>query len=395
MPPPPADREVGVGDVPVLLFIRGLAFVLAMVGLVLGLHYYLGTRLFVGLAQPWAGVAWAVLWCAFLCIPLGVVFGRVLPRAAALKVQWVGFIWMGAFGIMLTATAASDLLLWGAAHASTGASSLGSAQPLGVLALTVPALVYGFRAARGTPSIVRVTVPVKGLGRGLDGYRIVQLTDIHIGDTLGREFLARVVDAVNALKPDAIAVTGDAIEGSVKKVRDEVAPFAELLARDGKFYVTGNHEYYHGGSAWEAEMARLGFTVLHNAHHVVSRDGAQLVIAGVTDLEGARFSEHHRPDPDAAFAHAPAGAPRVLLAHQPRFAKHVTKHDVALQLSGHTHGGQMFPFMFFVRLQQPVIAGFKRLWGVPVYTSRGTGYWGPPFRIGPSSEITEITLRAE
>ena len=395
-PTRPPDAPVGLGEIPVLLFVRGLFFVVVMVGLVLGLHYYLGVRLIRGaqVPEPYATLAWVALWTAFAFIPAGFIFGRTLPRKISVNVQWVGFIWMGAFGFILSATAFSDLLLWGASYAVTRTPQWNNVQALAVLGLTVPALVFGFTVARGKPKIVRISVPVKGLGKGLDGFRIVQLTDIHIGETLGRQFLEGVVAQVNALQPDLVAITGDAIDGSVKALRDEVAPFSKLEGRHGVFYVTGNHEYYHGGSSWEAEAARLGLIVLHNQHRVVEQGGAKLVVAGVTDLEGARFSEHHRPDADAAFANAPEGAPRVLLAHQPRFARHVAKHGVALQLSGHTHGGQMFPFMFFVRLQQPVIAGFKLLWGVPVYTSRGTGYWGPPFRLGPSSEITEITLRS-
>jgi len=158
------------------------------------------------------------------------------------------------------------------------------------------------------------------------------------------------------------------------------------------FFVTGNHEYYSGGAAWEAEARALNMTVLHNEHRVIEQNGAQLIIGGVTDLEGARFSPSHAPRSDLAFAGAPAGAPRVLLAHQPRFAEVAAAEKVSLMLSGHTHGGQIFPFMFFVKLQQPVIGGFATLWGVPTYTSNGTGYWGPPFRIGPRGEVTEVTL---
>jgi len=190
-------------------------------------------------------------------------------------------------------------------------------------------------------------------------------------------------------------VTGDMIDGSVARLKDEVAPLGGLRGAHGVFFVTGNHEYYHGGSSWEAEAARLGMTVLHNQHVVLERGGEQLVIGGVTDLEGARFSEAHRPDVEQAFAGAPEGAKRVLLAHQPRFARRVKEGTrVDLMLSGHTHGGQLFPFMFLVKLQQPVIRGFHVINGVPTYTSNGTGYWGPPFRVGPRGEITELTLKA-
>jgi predicted MPP superfamily phosphohydrolase len=394
--PPPEAESASLGEIPVLLFIRGLAFVGVMVALTLGLHYYLGVRLIDGarLSPPVAAAAWVALWLAFASIPLGFILGRLLPRWMSLGLHWVAFLWMGAFGVMLSATAFSDVVLWGAAHASTGAGSWSSFQAWAVLSITVPALVLGLVVAR-RPKVERVTVRVKGLAPALDGFRIVQLTDVHIGETLGRDFLEGVVAQVNALEPDLVAITGDLIDGSVKKVAPLLEPLTRLVSKHGSFFVTGNHEYYHGGSAWEAQARRLGLTVLHNEHRVLEHGGAQLVLGGVTDMEGARFSAAHAPDAAKAFAGAPAGAPRVLLAHQPRFARAAAGHEVALQLSGHTHGGQIFPFMFLVRLQQPVIAGFKMLWGVPVYTSRGTGYWGPPFRIGPVGEVTEVTLRAE
>lgn len=257
----------------------------------------------------------------------------------------------------------------------------------------LPALAWGFVVAR-RPRVKRVTVDIPGLHPSMNGFRIVQLSDVHIGETLDRTFAQEVVEQVNALSADAVVITGDLVDGSVARLHDEVAPLAQLRGKHGVFYVTGNHEYYHGGSAWEAEGRRLGFHVLHNEHRVVGDGDARLVIGGVTDVEGARFSEAHAPRVDQAFAGAPEGVPRILLSHQPRFAKRAAGHQVALMLSGHTHGGQMFPFMFFVKLQQPVIGGFKVLSGVPTYTSNGTGYWGPPFRLGPRGEITEVTLRA-
>jgi uncharacterized protein len=243
------------------------------------------------------------------------------------------------------------------------------------------------------PQVKRVTVAIPNLPSRFEGFRIAQITDVHIGETLTRSFAAHVTRTVNSLNADAVAVTGDMIDGSVAKLRDEVEPLAGLRGTHGVFYVTGNHEYYHGGSSWQAEARRLGMRVLHNEHVVIERDGQQLVIGGVPDVEGGRFSAQHEPDAAATFAGAPEGAPRILLAHQPRFARRVGDTRVDLMLSGHTHGGQIFPFMVFVKLQQPVIAGFKVLWGVPTYTSNGTGYWGPPFRIGPRGEVTEVTLK--
>jgi predicted MPP superfamily phosphohydrolase len=289
-------------------------------------------------------------------------------------------------------TAASDVALAVLSRTALWDPSWLSLRPLGVVGLVVPALAFGFVVAR-SPRVKRVTVAIPNLPSRFEGFRIAQITDVHIGETLTRSFAVHVTRTVNSLDADAVAVTGDMIDGSVAKLRDEVEPLAGLRGTHGVFYVTGNHEYYHGGSSWQAEARRLGMRVLHNEHVVIERDGQQLVIAGVPDVEGGRFSAQHEPDAAVAFAGAPDGAPRILLAHQPRFARRVGATRVDLMLSGHTHGGQIFPFMVFVKLQQPVIAGFKVLWGVPTYTSNGTGYWGPPFRIGPRGEVTEVTLK--
>jgi predicted MPP superfamily phosphohydrolase len=392
----PSDetRPATLNEVPVLLFIRGLAFLSVMMAVVVGLHWYLGARLIdgVGLTPAVASAAWTALWTCFASIFVGFLGGRVLPRPAAKVVQWVGFVWMGAFGLLLVTTAASDVALAVLSRTALWDPSWLSLRPLGVVGLVVPALAFGFVVAR-SPRVKRVTVAIPNLPSRFEGFRIAQITDVHIGETLTRSFAVHVTRTVNSLDADAVAVTGDMIDGSVAKLRDEVEPLAGLRGTHGVFYVTGNHEYYHGGSSWQAEARRLGMRVLHNEHVVIERDGQQLVIAGVPDVEGGRFSAQHEPDAAVAFAGAPDGAPRILLAHQPRFARRVGATRVDLMLSGHTHGGQIFPFMVFVKLQQPVIAGFKVLWGVPTYTSNGTGYWGPPFRIGPRGEVTEVTLK--
>ena len=357
--------------------------VVVMVSLIVSLHWWLGLRLIdaAQVPQPFATIAWATLWTCFEAIVFGFLSMRTLPRPVAQVSQWLGFMWMGAFGLLLVATAASDFHVepyWYAHRA------------IAVVAVVVPALAYGFSISR-RPVTKKVTVKVPGLDPSLAGFRIAQISDVHITETLDRRFAQQVTDQVNALNADAVAITGDLIDGTVARLRDEVAPLAGLRGKHGVFYVTGNHEYYSGVTQWEAEAARLGWTVLHNEHRVVG--GGKLVIGGVTDVEGARFAEAHAPDVDRAFAGAPAGVPRVLLAHQPRFAGRAAKANVALMLSGHTHGGQIFPFNAFVKLQQPVIGGFAVIEGVPTYTSNGTGYWGPPFRIGPRGEVTEITLQ--
>jgi uncharacterized protein len=181
----------------------------------------------------------------------------------------------------------------------------------------------------------------------------------------------------------------------VAELRDHVAPLARLQSRHGSFFVTGNHEYYAGAVPWIAELRRLGIRVLHNEHVLIRRDTATLVLAGVPDYSAGRFHQDHRSDPEAALEGAPPeAAARILLAHQPRTAPAAEKAGFDLQLSGHTHGGQFWPWIHFVRFQQPFTAGLHRLGRMWVYVSRGTGYWGPPKRFGAPSEITEVRLVA-
>jgi predicted MPP superfamily phosphohydrolase len=235
------------------------------------------------------------------------------------------------------------------------------------------------------PRLVRVAVPIVGLPSDLAGFRIVQLSDLHIGPTIRRRFVDAVVDRTNALRPDLVAVTGDIADGLVPDLREHVAPLGRLRAPHGAFFVTGNHEYYWDVRGWTQELERLGIEVLSNEHRVVVRGNGRLILAGVTDLSAAS-------DPAAAARGAPPSDVRVLLAHQPQsaFAAQAAGYD--LQLSGHTHGGQYFPFNLMIRLFQPFVAGLHRLERMWLYVSRGTGYWGPPLRLGAPSEITLLEL---
>ncbi len=387
---------VSLRRIPVGVLLRALLGVLTMVGLVAGIHGYLGLRLLVDprVPQPWAALGWVALGLLFASIPLGMVAMRMEPSVFSRTVYGTGILWMGVFGVLLSAVVAADVVggVWRLVGSAPEALTLARGKALAVVTVVGPALAWAWLTARGKARVERLTVPVAGLGAGLSGMKVVQISDIHIGPTLDRHFMRRVVDQVNALEPDVVAVTGDLVDGSVRQLRDEVAPLGGLRAKLGVYFVTGNHEYYSGGTAWAAEVARLGLTVLLNEHRVVEREGARLTVAGVTDHNGGSIDPTHACRPDLALAGAPAGVPRLLLAHQPRTARLAKGLGVDLQLSGHTHGGQIFPFMFFVKLQQPVVSGLATVAGVRVYTNRGTGYWGPPFRLGPTPEITELTL---
>jgi predicted MPP superfamily phosphohydrolase len=371
-----------------LLLLIPLAVMLSLLG---GLHHYLWLRLVSAPGLPAWGVTagTALLIAGTLAFPAGMVGQRLLPRRYGAPLAFAAFGWMGCFSFLLVGTALLDAARW------VGLELTASGQAALALGFALPAVAWGYRTARGPATVEDVTVAIPSLGEGFSGFKIVQLSDIHVGPTVDGAHLSRMVDQALALGPDLVVVTGDLVDGSVQQLRDEVAPLARLCAAPlGAYFVTGNHEYYSGGRAWEAEVARLGLRVLHNAHVVLERGGARLVLAGVTDLEGGRFSEEDACRPDRALEGSPAGVPRVLLAHQPRVARLLERLSVKvdLQLSGHTHGGQFFPWMFFVKLQQPVVQGLSTVAGTQVYTHRGTGYWGPPLRLGPTPEISLLRL---
>ncbi|WP_370457221.1 metallophosphoesterase [Corallococcus sp. AB038B] len=375
---------------------RWVLSLLLGLGLPVALHVYIGLRLFTapGWPAPWAAVGWGLLGFCFLILLAGFRAARREATGFSRVIQWGAYLWLGAFGIFLTAVLASDVV--GAALSLSGTvtdmHALARGRAAAVLGTVVPAVAFAFVTARGKARVERTTVALKDLGPGLEGLRVVQLSDVHVGPTLDGVWLQRVVDQVNALKPDIVAITGDLVDGSVDELRDQMTPLASLKAPLGVYYVTGNHEFYHGARAWMAEVARLGITVLTNEHRVVERGGARLVVAGVTDHDAGHIDPPLESRPDLALAGAPPDVPRLLLAHQPRTALSLQGLRVDLQLSGHTHGGQIFPFMFFVKLQQPVVQGLATVAGTRVYTHRGTGYWGPPLRLGPAPEIASLTL---
>jgi predicted MPP superfamily phosphohydrolase len=361
---------------------------ISLFGLSALLHFYIGLRLVPALPAAWAGGLLALLLLASAALmPLGLVARRLLRPPAADRLTWVGMLAMGLFSSLLVFTLLRDLLLL------VVPASMAAGSAIAVPLLALAATVLGVFNARKTAGVVSVDVPIAGLPAALHGFTIAQISDIHVGPTIKGPYLQDIVDAVNRLDADLVAVTGDLVDGSVAELRGHVAPLAGLVSRHGTFFVTGNHEYYSGALPWMAELRSLGVSVLMNEHVVLERGGASMVLAGVADYGAHHYDPSHRSDPVAALLGAPADAAlRVLLAHQPRSAAAAEQAGFDLQLSGHTHGGQFLPWNFLVRLQQPFTAGLHRLGGLWVYVSRGTGYWGPPKRLGAPSEITHLKL---
>jgi hypothetical protein len=362
------------------------------------LHFYIGARLLPDLQLGTVGwtVGVALLVASALLMPLGMMTRSIERQALADRLAWAGMLTMGLFSSFFVLTLLRDIVLGILAFATPERSAaLAHDSALIVVVLATLVTLVGFINARRRARIVDVDIPIANLPAALQGFSIVQISDVHVGRTIKRDYVNAIVVAANELEPDVIAITGDLVDGSVGQLAQDVQPLSQLSARHGVYFVTGNHEYYSGEAAWSRELRRLGLTVLKNEHVILKHQDSHLVLAGVTDYSAHQFNPQQRSDPQAALHGAPNDAAvKILLAHQPRSAAAAASAGFDLQLSGHTHGGQFWPWNLFVRLQQPFTAGLHRLNQLWIYVSRGTGYWGPPKRFGAPSEITRIRLVA-
>jgi predicted MPP superfamily phosphohydrolase len=377
-------------------------FVAVALSLLVGLHLYLVDRLIdgSGLTGSPRTLALAVLCLLAGSLVVAPIAERLAPLRLARLVAWPAALWLGFAFLLVTLLAASDLVLWlsgGAALAASGTATVPASAPGRALAIVGLAAVVGAVALRSglrAPALRRVEIALARWPRALDGYRIVQISDVHIGPILDRRFAADLVTRIQALGPDLIAVTGDLVDGPVAKLSDEVAPFGGLRARDGVWFVTGNHDHYSGAEAWVERLRALGLRVLRNEHVTLGVGDGRFDLAGVEDHHARLVSEGWAEDLPAALDGRDASRPVVLLAHDPSTFKQASRLGVDLQLSGHTHGGQIWPFSLLVRLAVPFLAGLYERGESKLYVSRGTGFWGPPMRLLAPAEVTEIVLRA-
>jgi predicted MPP superfamily phosphohydrolase len=385
---------------------RLLIFLLVVTLILGGGHLYLYRRLFLdtGVSVRTRRVG------ALLLAALGLLllFARVVatrlhsPAGDALAV--FAWCWMGVALYLGLALAGARLMLrfaeWRRRHleeapiVAARRVFLARAAVGGAAAVALGVSSYGVWRAFCPPIIREVAVRLPGLPRTLDGFRIVQMSDVHIGDILGRPFLEELVRRTNALKPDMVAVTGDLVDGTVAHLSPAVAALQRLVSRHGTYFITGNHEYYSGDVEWAAALSGMGLHVLRNRFVTLGDAGGRLDIVGVDDY-GQRDAPHGRGyDLEKALLGRDRNHPAVLLAHQPRGVEEALGRGIGLQLSGHTHGGQMFPITLVVQATYRYPAGLYAVGEGHVYTSRGTGFWGPPMRIGSPPEITAVTLLA-
>lgn len=367
------------------------------------LHYYVWHRLARGTQLPtvWRRILAVVIAVMFVMIPVTTSMRMWAPSLASV-LGWIVLTWMAFLALTFVSLVFFDLLR--VIRAGARRATKLPPEPLDVTrrrflggaaaAVAGASVAKGMITARGDHEIVDVEVHLAKLPRSLDGFTIVQLTDLHTGLTIDRDFVQRVVERTNALSPDLVALTGDLVDGKVEDLRDDIAPLSQLKAKHGVYAVTGNHEYYAGVDPWIAEITRLGARYLRNQLVTIGSGDDAFDLAGVDDHSADGYPGHGE-DLAAATASRDPKRALVLLAHQPRQVRRSCKHGVDLQLSGHTHGGQIWPWHYIVKIQQGgLIAGRYDEGDTQLYVSRGCGYWGPPVRIGAPLEITRVILRS-
>lgn len=368
-------------------------FVLVLTAILAVGHLYIASRLALSGLGRWAlALPFALVWTVPVVYWVGERGSRsrlddVVHAASYLCMGWLSFL--------LVFTLLRDLLLGAGRVLAIDRARLllADAGPPAVIAGSLLALGAGVVLALRGPRLRRVTVPIDGLHPAWEGLRIVQISDLHVGPTIGERYVRRVVEMSNALEADLVVLTGDIVDGSVWRLARQVEPLAALKAAHGVVFVLGNHDCYSGARPWIAHFRSLGMRVLLNEHWTIERGGARLVVGGVVDPALRATEPQQAPRPDLAAAPAAGEALRILLAHNPALAPRGAAAGFDLQLSGHTHAGQFFPWTLAVRLvHAPHAAGLSRAGAMWVYVSAGTGSWGPPVRFGSEPELTLLRL---
>lgn len=362
-----------------------LRFVLVLTAILASVYAYLAWRLAL---NPWArltlGVPFLLIWLVPMLYWVG---DRERNSFSDELLHFASYLSMGWLNFALLLSLARDAVLLVTAW---------EPGPAFVIVGSLLALAMGTLAALRGPRIRRVDIPVTGLDPALHGLRIVQITDLHVGPTIRAPYVRRVVRMANDLQADIVALTGDLVDGPVSRLAPHVAALSELKPAERVFFVVGNHEYYSGAAQWIAHFRSLHFRVLLNDHAVVSIRGAQVIVGGVLDPAARLSGREHGPRPDLAAARHQQAAFRLLLAHNPKLAPLAEAAGFDLQLSGHTHAGQFFPWTLAVHLvHAPHVSGLSRSGRMWVYVSAGTGTWGPPVRFGSEPELTLLRLVQE
>ena len=265
---------------------------------------------------------------------------------------------------------------------------------IAIISSTGVSSAFGFYNSRRGPEVFNQDIFLPNLPLEFNNFTIAQISDLHVGPTIKKPYVLKVLETISKINPDVIAVTGDLIDGSVEHLRKDLEPFMDLVAPYGTFFVTGNHEYYSGVDQWLDETDRLGMINLINTNQIISKLESKIVIAGITDFKAHQIKKNHKSSPKIALKDVPKDQTRIILAHQPNSIYAVNEEGADLQLSGHTHGGQFWPFTYPTKLANAYLSGLHNHNGTQIYVNRGTGYWGPPLRLGVPAEVTLIRLKS-
>ena len=389
-------------------------FILIWTSLLILVYYYMGRRLIkpanLNRRQKW--FAWFIIAFVPLTQPISFLLREISNDSTLTTVfSWMSYTGFGFFSLIFAGLVIRDLFLsisntyhkiQNYIYRKHNHSErifdperrlfILNTTNMGIIGAATLMTGYGVYESRRKPILEEVTVPVTGMEPGSNGFKIAQFTDIHAGYTIKRGFIQSAVEQVNNLGADVIVFTGDMVDGTVQNLRDDVEPLKDLHAPEGAYFVTGNHEYYSGAESWIEEMDRLGFTVLLNDHKIIQHHKTRIKITGVTDYRAGSIIPEHKTDPETALGDLDESDVNILLAHQPKSIFSAADLGFDLQISGHTHGGQYIPWSFLVTIDQPFIKGLHKYKDTWIYVNRGTGYWGPPIRVGIPSEVTLLTL---
>ena len=388
-----------------------MSFLITALILLLFIYLYVGIRVIPAsrLGRKVRVLLWGFLVVCMVSVPAAVAARYLFPTHwISTPLAWFAYGGFGFFTLILPVLILRDSA-WGlrglikkfqAKSEKTTGQAADPGRRLFLLNTTNAAVLgaggvltgYGVAQAVQTPGVVQVDVPLPKLPATFHGFKILQITDLHVSLTVKADYVRRVVERSNAQNPDLVVFTGDMADGPARELGKEAHPLARLQAPFGKYFVTGNHEYYSGVEGWLSLARDIGFTPLLNEHASLEQAGENIILAGITDFRAHTIVPDHLSDPDKALKGSSPDQLRIMLAHQPKSIYQVAPHDVDLMISGHTHGGQYLPWNFMVPLDQPYVHGLHRHENTQIYVSRGTGYWGPPLRIGAPSEITVLRL---
>ena len=375
------------------------------------MHGYVGWKIFSGLNLNSSFAIIGIILLAILTLlPVLPILFRYNGYESSLldKLSLIGYTSLGFFTLSFVAFLSKDLLfkVWGFISSFFSADVkqqitldvdkrefLEKSLSIGILSLIGPTTAYGFYSARKGPTIINQDIYLKNLPDSFENFTIAQISDLHVGPTIKKPYVEKVVNQISTINPDLIAITGDMIDGSIDYLRRDLEPLSQVVAKYGTYFVTGNHEYYSGAERWLDETDRMGFTNLVNDNKLITIKDQNIALAGVNDYRAHQIIPSHRSNPQAALKGINSKKVKILLAHQPSSIFQANEAGFDLQISGHTHGGQFWPFTYPTKKANPYLSGLHNHNGTQIYVNSGTGYWGPPLRLGVTAEITLFKLK--